>query len=368
MRRLLLVVTAILLIGGALAGGMLAAHFPFWQRAIAWQRAPAGVPVTLPGSHEAIGAGEGRPLPQGSPPAAVDTAALEALARSTGATALLLGHEGRQALALYADPATEDARLQGGGLVPLLLLPVYAGLATGGQADLLDRPLGRLLEEWSGPDPRGAITPRQLLRHLGGLASPPFRPLNAFSARARLASGPNFDRAALEFTSAWPPGTHVGASPADAQLLALAAQRLSGRRYATLLADYVWAPLGAAAGEGLLDHHRGNLAAHCCIAARATDWLRLGMLFAGGVEGAAGSVVALPAAFAAAVSGSSPVAPDRGLGFALTRAREGHQVLESQSPGRLLVADPVRGRTLLWMGARSLEPGERSALLAAAGW
>jgi hypothetical protein len=365
MRRLLLVVTAILLICGALATGMLAADWPFWRRAIAWQQSPDGLPVRLPGSRVTIGAGAGAPLPDGPLPEGVDGAALAALSRSTGAVALLLAQDGRRALALFREPGDAARPLEGGGLVPLLLLPVYAGLVAGGQHDLLDRPLGGLLAEWDDADPRAAITPRQLFRHQGGLAAPPFRPLNPFSDRARLASGPDFDRAALRFPAAWPPGTRVSASPADAQLLALAAERLSGRRYVTLLEEYLWRPLGLGSGEGLLDHRRGRLAAHCCVAARADDWLKIAQLIAGGEEAGAAR---LPAGFDAELLASSAVAPERGLGLARLLTRDGRTVLELATAGRWLVADPSTHRALVWFGSRPLLPDERAALLRAAGW
>ena len=78
-------------------------------------------------------------------------------------------------------------------------------LAAAASGGLLDEPLGGTADRNGRDDPRGAITPRQLLWQLSGLPGRRHsRPLNPFSPRAQLASGPDFERARCTAKHIWP--------------------------------------------------------------------------------------------------------------------------------------------------------------------
>ncbi|MET0291383.1 MAG: hypothetical protein ABW136_03395, partial [Steroidobacteraceae bacterium] len=181
---------------------------------------------------------------------------------------------------------------------------------------------------------------------------------------ARLASGPNFARAALTFRSAWPAGSHYAANPADAQLAAMALVRSTGRPLTSLVGQWLVEPLGFDSVQVLLDRHRGAMAAHCCLRARARDWLTLGLLLAqrGTVDGRR----VYSERFAGEIESSTPVAPSRALGVERVPLAEGAVGLLVAGGQRLLLADPSTRTAWLWIGSREFQPSHRAALLAAA--
>src|SRR5690606_15743344 len=107
----------------------------------------------------------------------------------------------------------------------------------------------------------------------GGIEDPPAAsPLNPFSARARLASGPGFQRAAqLAFT---PSGDRRAAA---AQLLAGIAAAVEGRPFTEVLQTELWSRIASKDAGVMMDRRLGVGAAHCCISAAPADWLRLGL-------------------------------------------------------------------------------------------
>lgn len=353
MQRVLLVIVLLLLLAASLAVGTLAAAWPFWSRALAWHGAPDGWPGTLPGPV--------RDLRPATAPARLDfhvDPGLAADAAASGAQVLLVADGPSTVRAYFAAGYDEHSIVDGRGLAPGLLPLVYAALGTD-HPGLLDQPLGQHLAEWSG-DPRGAITPRQLMWALGGLAGAPQRPWNIFSPQAQLLSGPDFMRAALAVRQDYPAGTTYTPSPANAQLLALLASRLASRAYADVLESVLWQQAAADGARATLDHPRGEIAAHCCLSASVGDWLRVALLLA--QEGRWGPGVLLPASALAQVSRDHPVNPGQGLVWRVER-QEHSELLLLESEGRLLAAAPASGRALFWLGEGKLQPGHAARLM-----
>jgi CubicO group peptidase (beta-lactamase class C family) len=174
-------------------------------------------------------------------------------------------------------------------------------------------------------------------------------------------SGPDFDRAARHWQQTWPAGSHFEASPVNAQVLAMVAARLSDMSYADVL-QRLWSRMAAEDATALMDHRRGNIAAHCCIHAAATDWLRLGLLLAD--DGKVGSRQILPAGFLHQVMADSPVHPGYGLGFRITDNPAAGRLLELQAPGRMLLIAPALRQALFWVGSGA-PPSELHRLLGA---
>jgi CubicO group peptidase (beta-lactamase class C family) len=355
MQRALIVIVMLALVAAAISAGTLAAHWPFWQRAWQWQSAAQGWPEKLAGPTLTL-------RPATAPTALTITVdpMLAALAQDTGTSLLMVANAAGHTRAFFAAGVDERSRIDGRELSNGLLVVLYGALMQQGRAHLLDEPLGNMLVQWKG-DPRGVITPRQLLWQLSGLEGGTFRPLNPFSPRAQLASGPNFQRAVFRTPLRYPPGSHFAASPANAQLLALVAAQLTGENYGSTLERLVWSRLAAQPATGLLDRRRGDLAAHCCFIASASDWLRLGLLLAN--SGRDSDQQILPLDFLGQVQTSSPVNPDQGLGFQLIKGPQGQQWLQLATTGRRLILAPGSGAVLFWSGTGEPPAGLAALLL-----
>jgi CubicO group peptidase (beta-lactamase class C family) len=262
-----------------------------------------------------------------------------------GTQMLLVGEISGQVAAWFAPGTNELTVMDGRGLAAGLLGPLF-GTQMERQTSLLDVRARSLLDRWP-QDARGDITPRQLLWQLSGLKQGAFVPLNPWSRRAQLASGPDFERAALHTHLLFPPGTHFEPAAANAQLLAVLASRAAGTDYAALLQRHLWSQFAAQDAVGMLDHRRGQMAAHCCLRAAAADWLRLGLLLAAG--GRVGQRQVLPAGFVKQMATSSPVHPGYGLGFRLGEA-DSRPTLLLETQGRRLAVALQTGRAVLWVG------------------
>jgi len=341
MQRMLVTAAVIALVLASLAVGALAAHWPFWQRAWQWQTAAGPWPAELAGPGEVLRASDA-PLPL----RLVADARLSPRAGDDPTQLVIVGDVQGWG-AYWSAPSVDihspvDAR----GLATALLAPLFGALQQQSARPVLDEPVRALLDEWR-DDARGAITPRQLLWEMSGLDAGRFVPFNPFSPRAQLASGPDFNRAALRTPLAWPPGSHFEPSPANAQLLSLLAGRLGGGSYAFALQQHLWGRIAEHDARGLLDHRRGNLAAHCCLQAAPVDWLRVGLLLAR--NGMVGTGRLLPEGYVAQMTQASPVHPAFGLGYQLAGSGES-PVLRVATSGRRLDISPRTGRAVLWMG------------------
>jgi hypothetical protein len=353
MQRMLVTAAVIALVLASLAVGALAAHWPFWQRAWQWQSAAGPWPTELAGPGEVLRA-SAAPLPL----RLVADARLAPRA-GDGPTQLIMVGDAGGWVGYWSAPSVDiHSPVDGRGLTAALLAPLFGAMQQQMARPVLDVPVRALLDEWRG-DARGAITPRQLLWEMSGLDAGRFVPFNPFSPRAQLASGPDFNRAALRTPLAWPPGSHFEPSPANAQLLSLIAGRLDGGSYARALQRHLWGRIAEHDARGVLDHRRGNLAAHCCLQAAPVDWLRLGLLLA--ANGNAGAGRLLPEGYVAQMTLASPVHPAFGLGYQLAGSGVA-PVLRVAITGRRLDVSPRTGRVVLWMG-EGVPPGWLDELL-----
>jgi len=353
MQRVLLLIVMLILLSASVAVGALTAHWPFWSRAWAWERAPDGWPDELPGVVHVLRAAQ-TPLTLELEP----DPTLAPIAQASGAQVLLVGggrgngNSGR-ARAWFAGDVDQDARIEGRELAQGLLPMLYARLQSA-EPGLLDEPLGRRLDEWR-DDPRGQVTPRQLMWQLSGLEGGPRNVLNPFSVQAQLLSGPDFMRAALAVDQHYPPGSRYEPAAANAQLLALFAERVAGKPYANLLEEHLWERFAADEARATLDHRRGAIAAHCCFSATPADWLRVALLLT--EEGSA----LLPAGLAGQIARDHPVHPGQGLIWRIGAGPAPLLLLRSE--GRLLAVAPGSGRALFWAGHGELPEAQIARLL-----
>lgn len=354
MQRMLITITVIALVFVAALVGALAAHWPFWQRAWQWQSAAGSWPAQLPGPTTVL-----RPATDAVTLRVVVDPRLAAQLAGSDTRLLLLGDSSGRVAAWFTPGMDERSVIDGRGLATGLLAPLYGSL-TDERSSLLDRPLALFIPDWRA-DRRGHITPRQLLWQLSGFEAEVFVPLDPLSARAQLASGPDFARAALATKLAYPPGSHFEETPANAQLLAVVAGVVEQNTFATVLERRLWSQFAAAPATGLLDRRRGMLAAHCCLSAAAADWLRLGLLLAN--DGRSGERRILPAGFVAQIGVASPVHAGYGLGYRVELAPDGTgTLLILDTAGRQLAIAPRSGRALLWVGAGKAPSGLLSLL------
>ncbi|MEJ0098919.1 MAG: serine hydrolase [Pseudomonadota bacterium] len=346
MQRVVLILAVTVLVTGSLGAGVLAAHWPFWQRAWQWHVAPTGWPSSMPGAVQVLHGGAGARV--------LDVHVDEGLAAAIPANtqALLRAHADGRVDAWFAPGQDIHSLVDGRDLSALVLTPLFLQLASEHQG-LLDAPLGAWLPQWK-EDRRGPITPRQLFWQISGLPARHFTPLNPFRARAQLASGPDFAYAALRWKPVWPPGSHFEASPVNAQLLALTAAAVAGTPFKSLLQEKLWTKVAVADAYAMLDHRGGDIAAHCCLRASLGDWLRLGLLLA--ADGRGDGARLWPAGSLGEKLAASPIHPGQGLGFDLL-PRSGGQLLVATGTGRQLLIDPATATVLLWVGEGAPPPG-----------
>ena len=266
MQRVLVILAVIVLVTASLGVGAMAANWPFWRRAWAWHAAEGGWPQALPGPRVLVRGRDGLPLQFAAP-------ADDLAAAADAATDLLLRVRGASADAWFAPGLDASTLVDGRGLTPLLLAPLFGQLEVA-HPGVLGRPVGAWIPAWR-QDARGALTPRELLASVAdGIQTPPARtPLNPFSVRARLASGPGMQRAAL---AAYKATGSDDRSAAAAQILAEVAAAVDGRPFTDLVQD-LWSGVARDEAWLLLDRRHGHGVAHCCLQASAVDWLRLGL-------------------------------------------------------------------------------------------
>jgi CubicO group peptidase (beta-lactamase class C family) len=347
MQRMLVIVAVVILVTVSLGVGSLAAHWPFWQRAWQWHASSTGWPASIPGITQVLHGGDAALALQFQ--ASPD---LAAVAGGAATQALLRAHSDGHVDAWFAPGVDAQSLVDWRGLTPVMLVPLYAELV-GDHPDLLDTPAGAILPAWS-EDRRGAITPRQLFWQLSGMPAEDFQPLNPFNTRAQLASGPDFARAALRWQPVWPPGSHFEESPVNAQLLALLAARLDGAPFAAVLQDRLWSQVAANDAWVMLDHRRGDMAAHCCLRASIGDWVRLALLLA--ADGRNGAREMWPPGFLSQLAAASPVHEGYGLGFQLAGTGRDRPLLVAASAGRQLLIAPRPAAVLLWVGEGTPPP------------
>lgn len=341
MQRMLVIVAVVILVTVSLGVGSLGAHWPFWQRAWQWHASTTGWPATTTGATAVVhGGAPSLALQYHDEPQLGDVAA-------TGTThALLRAHVNGEVEAWFAAGYAPRSQVDWRGISSLLLVPLYAQLA-GENPGLLDKPAGSMLQVWR-EDRRGAITPRQFFWQLSGMPEGKWRPLNPFNTRAQLLAGPDFARAALRWQPVWPPGSHFEESAVNAQLLALMAASLDGKSFASLLEQRLWSRAATSDAIAMLDHRRGDMAAHCCVRATIDDWLRLALFIA--ADGDLGGEKLWEPGFLPEMTAASPVHESQGLGFQLSQSDSGNLTMGIATSGRQLLVAPASGTVLLWVG------------------
>jgi CubicO group peptidase (beta-lactamase class C family) len=324
MRRVLTILTAIVLLLVSLGIGVFTADLPFWQRALQLPL-PAGE-VYLPTA--SLGPDAAAPLAPAQAAAAFDPLVVDEAAnraRAGGSRALLVMHGGELAIERYF--VTDDAD----SLLPATLVarPVAAmavGLAIrDGRLASLDTPVSTFLTEWAG-EARGRITVRQLLEETSGLEAggdtrrvlqrSPWHdlarlPRFATARGVRMLFGNDYASSALGFRLEHEAGGFRNLSPANTQLAAVIVERATGQPYEAYVDQQLWRAVGAGHAEMQLDRRAGMPAAHCCWRATARDMLRVASLLA--TDGRFGGHQVLPPGWVQEMARPSRVSAETGL-------------------------------------------------------
>jgi hypothetical protein len=301
MQRVLVIAAVIVLVTVSVGVGALTANWPFWRRAWTWHAADGGWPSAMPGPHVVVRGGR---QPLHFAPATDDMRAVAASAR----THLLLRARDGGTAAWVAPGSTAEDIIDARGMTPAVLFALFARLEQQ-QPGLLDKPAGAWVDAWR-QDVRGATTPRQLLASLdGGIQAPhAASPLNPFSLSAQLASGPDFRRAGTLLFDTREGSASTITRAAAAQVLAAIAAAAGGAPFDMVLERELWSTLAAGDAVLMLDRRRGAAAMHCCLKARAEDWLRLGLFLATQNPGGSAGPLAIATTGRAMLAGPGPSA------------------------------------------------------------
>ena len=359
MRRVLTILTAILLSLGSLGVGLFTADLPFWRRAFQLPLAPDDtyLPVATIGNPAAA------PLelvPAGQStldPAAVEAAARHA--RDAGSRALLVMRHGRLEVERYFGADDAHSLLPAGFVTrPVVAMAVGRALADG-RIHSLTEPVSEVLREWDG-EPRGKIELRQLLEETSGLETggdiagllrrSPWSDLRhlpgfATSKGVRMLLGNDFESTALGFARRHKPGAFYAVSPANTQVVAVILERVTGQPFERYVDEKLWRPIGAGPAELQLDRNAGMPAAHCCWRAAARDVLRVANLLL--TDGVADGHQVLPPGWVSEMARASSVSPETGLQLTRTRTAGLDTLGASDDSGSAFWVVPARGLAIV---------------------
>jgi CubicO group peptidase (beta-lactamase class C family) len=378
MRRVLTILTAIVLLLVSLGIGGFTADLPFWRRALQLPLPTGGIYLPT--------AVIGEPTEGAAPPATPKASAADfdplvieeaaSRARGAGSRALLVQHRGQLVVERYfitdgADtllPATVIAR-------PMAAMAAGIALAEK-RIDSLDSPVAGLLTEWD-DEPRGRITLRQLLEETSGLEAggaqrgqlhrSPWQDLAALphfaTARGvRMLLGNDYESSALGFRLDHEPGGFYNVSPANVQLAAVMIERATAQPYEVFLDTRLWRNVGAGRAELQLDRRAGMPAAHCCWLATARDMLRIASLLA--TDGRSGDKQVLPPGWVQEMSAPSRVSAGTGLQLRRLRIEGEEAVAAADDEGSGLWVIPSRQLVVLHIASHGEQPqDELPALL-----
>lgn len=273
-----------LLIGGAAGGIVFGA--PYLPRLII-EGYPAPVWPAY-GSFAPVAGGTAETILPPSASGNRPNAALQALFDDSKGRALIVVHQGRLAVAHYADGITSETKLNSYSMVKSLIgaltlkamadgrlrgldMPLREALPGVGQASLGDVTLRDLLEMHSGIEVEG-----QGLHKISGDKDVEATKMDLFGAMARLHTG-GAEAISGELKSEASLRRAFSYQNVNTALLGLVLTRAYRMPLEQALAAEIWAPAGAAPaawrryGEGL------SVSPYCCLYARPIDWAKVGL-------------------------------------------------------------------------------------------
>jgi CubicO group peptidase (beta-lactamase class C family) len=276
-------------------------------------------PLTVPPEWfeptERVRGGEA-PLPVVKPTTAIAPSALAAAAayaETANSTAFIVAHKGEIVYERYWRGDGPDSVFNPQSMSKTLVALLVGIAIDEGRIGSVDDPVGRYVREWR-DDPRGRITIDQLLRMSSGLAQiqgDHGYALTRDNPAVYQHFGSDFVGPILKLPLASTPGSKWDYNNNGTNLLGLVLERATKRRYADLLADKLWRPLGNRAAFLYLDREGGFPMVSCCVFSRPRDWVSVGRLIAG--RGEIGGKRLVPAAWVERMT--QPSSTYRGYGY-----------------------------------------------------
>lgn len=197
-------------------------------------------------------------------------------ARQFDSFSLIVIHRGKIQAEWYREGYDGESLTQSQSMHKSIQGLLIGAAIADGLIESIHDPIGDYLPEWE-KDPRGQISIEQLLRMTSGLQnfSASFNPWGdafrwLYSADTRAAT--------LAFGQVEPAGGRFDYNDLNAQLLGLILSEVSGKRYAELLSEKLWQPLGNDDAMVWLDRENGEAMHACCLLATTRDWARVGLL------------------------------------------------------------------------------------------
>ena len=259
----------------------------YWRDPWLWRRFAntflqlAGGTTRLLEPHELVAGDQSLELPVAEQDElTVKTEALESavdFAARFDSYALIVAHKGVIQVESYADGWDRESLTQSQSMHKSLLALLIGVAIENGLIDSVDDPVNKYLPAWEN-DPRGSITLYELMIMSSGLAQYSFT-LNPFTDDFRwLYSGDTVPVVLRTPQADWEPGQKFDYNNINAELLGLVLENAFGQRYAKILEQRVWLPMGGEEARVWLDHEGGNAFTSCCLMATARDWTRVGQL------------------------------------------------------------------------------------------
>lgn len=271
-------------IGGLIAAfaAYIAWDWPFLHRYYTFSGDPMTVPVEWFQPRAPVAGGNAADLPSvAEGMATIDPSALEAAAKfaeEQNSSALIVIRYGRIEFERYWDGADRNTPHNPQSMSKTVLgLTMGAAIAEGKIASI-DDPISKYLTEWSGQR-RGATAIRQMLWMASGLEhmSEDYE-VRLFSKAIRYNFGTDFEGHILDLDLAGEPGAKYDYNDDNTNLMGLAIERATGRRYPDYMSEKIWRPIGNRDASMYLDRTGGATMKSCCIFSRPMDWARLGLL------------------------------------------------------------------------------------------
>jgi CubicO group peptidase (beta-lactamase class C family) len=287
----------------------------FWLRYAGAQLGSTGLASLAAHPAEELGENPPAPFPVNE---TASRSAIETIAADGQMRALVVLKDGAIVAAHYGRGFTPQTLFDGGALTRLLPTLVAGTLFVDGAFPAYDATVGTWLPGFA-EAPRDAISLAHLLTSSSGLAVPHVK-IAPYASATQFLLGTDIDAALERLPMVAAPGTLRQENAADAQLLLQTIERARGEDFARLFERRLWAPLGAGEARITRDSGGGRVLGHCCFAARAEDWARLGQLFVD--RGRVGPLQLLPAQFLEDIG--KPSAPDTAYGMGAERLGARH--------------------------------------------
>lgn len=205
---------------------------------------------------------------------------ISSYAEEQGSQSLIVVHKGTLQLEQYWRGADRETRFNPQSMSKSVLALLTGIAIEDGKIGSVTDPISKYIGEWKN-DPRGTATIEQILRMTAGLeqmAVDGYYDVDFLSRVARYSLGEDFNGMILDLRQVDEPGTKFEYNPEEANLLGIAIERATGKRYAEYLSEKLWQPLGLADASMYLDRPGGAAMKSCCVFSRPYDWAKIGLL------------------------------------------------------------------------------------------